>query len=90
MPHNTVVPAMMVEVMVEAMEAVTVQEDGPVMGKAATAFPEGPRIVIRSLVGVVMVGASRQGKNRAGQERYNPPHHSAGTHRGSGRLQMGV
>jgi hypothetical protein len=83
MPHRTVVPAVMVEMMVEAM-AVTVREDDPVVGKAATALPEGPRTVIRSPVGVVMVGASRQGKYRAGQEKYNLPHHSAGTHRGSG------
>jgi hypothetical protein len=94
MPHKTVVPAIMVEamveVMVEAMEAVTVQEDDPVVGKAATAVPVGPRPVIRSLVGVLMVGASRQGKNRAGQERYNPPHHSAGTHRGLRSVADGV
>jgi hypothetical protein len=84
MVEPVMVEADMVEaVTVEAVtvEAVTVEEDVPVMVEAATPVREAQAAIIRSIVAVMLVGATGQGKYHAGQERYNTPHHCARIHR---------
>jgi hypothetical protein len=66
-------------VMVEEAPAVLVEE-ALVMAEEAPAVREAQPSIIRSIVGVMLVGPSGRGKNHADQERYNPPHHCAAIH----------
>src|SRR5919106_564826 len=55
-------------------------EEALVMAEEAPAVREAQPSIIRSIVGVMLVGPSGRGKNHADQERYNPPHHCAAIH----------